>query len=131
MPFELTEDLQQIKARYEGFFSIPFAGLSRGSHLDAVLDSLKKVLLFAPLGALLALAVAPLSVPRPIRRVLLAVLLVAVTGIGASIEMAQLFLLPHVPSVSDVILYAAGAAIGMLLASRMFGRQIGNSLTVA
>jgi VanZ family protein len=77
--------------------------------------------LSAPLGALLALAVVALPVPAAIRRILLAGFLLVVVGIGASIEMAQVFLPPHVPDISDVILYTAGAAIGMLIALRMAG----------
>jgi glycopeptide antibiotics resistance protein len=122
-PSEFVGDLEQAKARYEGFFRVPFAGLSRGSHLDAVLDALKKVLLFAPLGGICALGVVPLSVPRPVRRILLAGLLLVVAGIGTTIEMAQLFLMPHVPDVTDVILYTAGAAIGMLLITPVARRQ--------
>jgi glycopeptide antibiotics resistance protein len=128
-PFELVDDLQQAKARYEGFFGVPFAGLSRGSHLDALLDALKKVLLFAPLGGLFALAVAPLSVPRPVRRIVLAGLLLVVAGIGTAIEMAQSLLMPHVPDVTDVILYTAGAAMGMLLITPAARRQAKGSFT--
>ncbi len=131
VPFEVTRDLEEIKARYEGFVGIPFAGLARGSHLDAVLDVLKKVLFFAPLGALLALAAAPLSVPRPVRRILLGALLVAVGAFGASIEMAQLFLLPHTPNVTDVILYTTGAALGMAVTCRLVGSRGEPSLTAA
>ena len=128
-PFELIDDLEQIRTRYEGFFCVPFAALSRGSHLNAVFDALKKVLFFAPLGALLALAVVPLSAPHSVRRILLAALLLAVAGIGVSIEMAQLFLLTHIPDVTDVILYTAGAAIGMVVTLRVIGPQAVRSFT--
>jgi len=128
-PFERIDDPEQIRTRYEGFFCIPFAALSRGSHLDALFDALKKVLFFAPLGALLALAVVPLSVTHSVRRILLAVLLLAVAGMGVSIEMAQLFLLPHMPDVTDVILYTAGAAIGMVVTLRVIGPQAARSFT--
>ena len=131
MPSELVDDLEQVKARYEGFFCIPFAGILRGSHLDAVLDATKKVLFFGPLGALLALAVLPLPVPSGIRRILLCALLIVVAGIGVSIEMAQLFLLPHGPSITDVVLYTAGAAIGMVVTLRMASRQETGSFTPA
>jgi glycopeptide antibiotics resistance protein len=114
-PSELVDDPHEIKTRYEGFYSMPFAGLTGGSHLEAVLNALTKLLFFAPLGAFLALAVIPLPIPRPIRRILLAGLLLAVAGIGASIEMTQVFLRPHVPDITDVILYTAGAAGGMLV----------------
>ena len=66
-PFELIDDLQEIKARYHGFFCVPFARLYTGSEFNAISEVLKKVLFCAPLGALLALTIAQLSVPPPIR----------------------------------------------------------------
>ena len=129
VPSGIVDDIEQVKARYDGFFRVPFAGLLRGSHLNALLDAPKKVLFFAPLGALLALAVLPLPVPRGIRRILLCASLVAVAGMGVSIEMAQLFLLPHQPSIADVLLYTAGAGIGMLVTLRTAARQETGSIT--
>ncbi|MFH1924467.1 MAG: VanZ family protein [Planctomycetota bacterium] len=128
-PFELIDDPEQIKARYHGFFSVPFAGLYRTIDLDALSDVVKKLLFCAPLGALFGLAVMPLSVPLPIRRILLALLLMVAAGVGASIEMMQVFLPPHVPEITDVILYTVGAAIGMLVTVQMAGRQAKDSFT--
>ena len=118
-PFETIDDLQQIRARYHEFLRLPFATFSHATKLEFVSDVLKKLLLFAPLGALLALAVARLPVPRPIRRILLGIALLAAGGVATSIEMAQVFLPPHVPSSTDVALCTVGAAIGMLVTLRV------------
>jgi VanZ family protein len=83
-----------------------------------VSEILRKGLLFAPLGAFFALAPARLSVPHPIRRILLCIALLATTGVATSIEMAQVFLAPRVPGSTDVILYTVGARVGMFVTLR-------------
>jgi VanZ family protein len=118
-PVEVVDDPGQMRVRYEGFYGVPFARLRHGSQLDAVVEVATKVLLWAPLGAMFSLAVEGLCVPAAIRRMLLAALLVVAAGIGVSMEMAQVFLLPHVPDLTDVILYTAGTAAGMLFTLRV------------
>ena len=56
-------------------------------------------------------------------RTRLAVLLVTSAGMGVLIELAQVYVSPHRPDVTDVILYTAGTALGMLVAVRMAGRR--------
>jgi glycopeptide antibiotics resistance protein len=118
-PLEPIRDLPQIKARFNGFFCLPFCSSYHNTEFALVSDILKKGLLFAPLGGLLALALAALPVPRPIRRILVGVALLGTSGVAISIEMAQVFLPPHVPSSTDVILCTAGAAIGMFVTLRI------------
>lgn len=118
-PFERIDDAELIRARLEGFFRLPFAAYHRGTPFNAVSDVLKKLLLFAPLGALLALAAGSLPVPRPVRRILLTLLLLGAAGVATAIEMAQVLLPPHVPDVTDVISCTAGAAAGMLVSLRV------------
>ncbi|MBN1589433.1 MAG: VanZ family protein [Pirellulales bacterium] len=118
-PYVLIDDPQEIKARYQGFFAVPFAAMYHGSEFNAISDILKKLLLYMPLGALSALAVANLPVPRQIRRLARAVLLLVAAGVATSIEMAQVFLPPHYPDITDVILCTAGAAVGMFVTARI------------
>jgi len=113
-PFETIDDLQRIRARYDGLLRFPFAAFHHATQLELVWDVLN-VLAFVPLGGLLTLAVARLPVPRPIRRILLCIALLAAGGVATAIEVAQVFLPPHVPSSTDVVLCTAGAAIGMLV----------------
>jgi glycopeptide antibiotics resistance protein len=121
-PFEVIDDLPRIRQRYHDFLRPPFAGYYRATQLQLASDFLK-VLLFAPLGGLLALAVARLRVPRPIRRILLGIVLLAAAGVAGSIEMAQVFLPPHVPSGTHVVLGSVGAAIGMLAALLLHAQE--------
>lgn len=118
-PLKPVDDLDQIKARYHGFLGVPFGSFYTSSELELISDVLKKGLLFAPLGAMLTLAVASLPVPRPIRCILICIGLLAAAAWATSIEMAQVFLPPHVPSSGDVILCAVGAAVGMFLTLRI------------
>lgn len=118
-PFEPLADVRQIKARYLGFFRVPFAALYYGSEFNAVSQVLKKTMLFAPLGSFFALAVRPLRVPRTIRRILLLALWLVASGVALGIELAQVWLPPHVPDFTDVLLCAAGAALGMYVTWRL------------
>ena len=118
-PFVAIDDLQQLKTRYNGFFRLPFDSHYPGSEFNMLAQVVKKGLLFAPLGALLTLCLARLPVPRPVRRILLWIALLAAAGVATAIEMAQVFLPPHVPSSTDVILCTLGAAIGMFVTLRI------------
>jgi glycopeptide antibiotics resistance protein len=120
-PFELIDDPSEIRARAEGFFAVPFAEAYRGSQVNVIGGVLRKVLFFAPLGALLSLTVLSPSIPSRVRRTLLAVLLGIAAGVGVLVELAQVYVSPHRPDVTDVILYTAGAALGMLVTVRMAG----------
>jgi len=113
-PFNPIDDRRELKRRYEGFYRVPFAALYGGSEYKAVSEVLKKGLFFAPLGAMLALAAAPVSA-RAVRCILMAFALAAAGGVAMLIEMAQVFFPPHVPDVTDVLLCTAGAAIGILV----------------
>ncbi len=118
-PFEPIDDRALIKERYHGFLAIPFASYFGGSWLRLILDVLKKGLLFGMLGGLLAMALTRLSVPRPVRRILLGVALLAAGGVATLIELLQVFLAAHTPSSSDVILYTVAAAVGMFVTLRV------------
>ncbi len=124
---EIITDPQELKMRYQGFWKAPFAALYPGSEfnprpeVNAVLEVLKKTLFYVPLGVFFAMAATSLTVPRAIRRLLLAALLLVTAGIATSIEMAQVFLPTHRPDVIDVMLCSVGAAIGMFLAVRLIG----------
>ena len=80
---------------------------------------LRKTLFFAPLGLLSCLAVDALNPPRGVRGSLLAFFFLLTGLAGFGIEMAQVFIPSHFPYVTDVILYATGVSIGMLLASHV------------
>ena len=84
----------------------------------AVSDVLRKLLLFGVLGALSAITVGTIRSPRAVRWLLVGVALAGAAGVAGGIELAQVFLPPHVPDITDVIVETGGAAIGMLVALR-------------
>lgn len=115
LPWEPIDDPEMIRQRYEGFWRVPFAAMYWGTEFNAVSQVLKKLLFFAPLGAIAGAVVLPLRVPRIPRAAMLVALLAVAAGVAATIEMVQVFLPPHVPDITDVLLCTAGAAAGMLL----------------
>ena len=58
-----------------------------------------------------------------------AVVMLAMAVAGA-IELAQVFLPPHVPDVTDVLLAAIGATIGVTIVMRIAGRATTSSARV-
>lgn len=118
-PFEVSGTREEWRARYEGFWTVPFASLYYGSEYNAVSEVLRKTLMFAVFGGLCARALTVLSLPARVRWLLLGVALAAAAGLAGAIELGQVFMPPHVPDVTDVILEAAGALIGMVIVLRV------------
>ena len=116
---ELPADKAEVRARLEGFFRTPFAGLFTGSVLNALSDVGRKMLFFAVLGILLAMIGIPRAWPPAIRRTAYALLVLYAAGLGAVIELLQVLVPPHVPDMTDVVLYTAGAVIGLVIAHRL------------
>jgi glycopeptide antibiotics resistance protein len=119
VPFELIRDPHQWAARLDGFLVVPFARLYAGSDFNTASEILRKIFFFAPLGALLAMSARPLPLPVAIRRALLVLLLLLAAALGTGIELAQVFLAPHIPDVTDVLLYTIGAGLGMMVTVRL------------
>ncbi len=118
-PFNPIDDVPTLRERANHFLTVPFASLYRNTEFNAVSEILKKMLFFAPLGSMLAMVVVPLRVPRAVGRILLVIAWMLAAGIATAIEIAQVFLPPHVPDVTDVLLCSAGAAFGILLTARL------------
>jgi VanZ family protein len=117
-PFDVSGTRQEWRARYEQLWAVPFANLYQGSEYNAVSDVLRKLMMFGGLGALSAITVGTIRSPRPVRWLLLGVALAGAAAVATGIEIAQVFLPPHVPDITDLIVETAGAAIGMLVALR-------------
>lgn len=113
-PFDWITDPREIQTRYDDFLGVPFREMIWGSWLGFADQVTRKILFFSPLGVFAAKAVLSLLLPIPVRRVALALLLIAVAGLGTGIEMLQVFIASHTPTITDVILYTTGAAAGML-----------------
>ena len=122
-PFRVSGTGAEWRARYEGFWAVPFARLYRGSEFNAVSDSLRKVLLFGILGALVTMSIRALKAPPRVRLLLLAGSLALATGLAAAIELLQVVLPPHVPDVTDVLLGALGSAVGIAVTWRVVAKD--------
>lgn len=113
-PFEFVWDADMARQRWAEFFRAPFTALYAGSEFHATQEVLRKLLFFAPLGALLAQAIAHVA-ERRLRRCFLAVLFAGSVALAMGIELGQLFLPSHSADFTDVLLCAVGAALGMML----------------
>jgi glycopeptide antibiotics resistance protein len=118
-PLEAQERLQAL------FTRPPLAAIQGGAELNAMSEMLRKMLLFAPLGALLALVLRAWrdSESIPTRIVGLAVL--ALVALATGIELLQVGLPPHVADLTDLLLCILGAIGGLAAAIRVL--QANNS----
>lgn len=98
---------------------VPFAAAESGEPMHVLEDVLTKLVLFGLLGVLVAARVLPPKVRRgPGGSARAAVLISLVLGllVSATVESAQRATAAHTPGVTDVLLGAAGAALGALAA---------------
>jgi glycopeptide antibiotics resistance protein len=137
LPFEEWARGEQVSERLAGLFTRPpLAAFYSGTELNAVSEMLRKTLLFAPLGGLLALAIhsrpqsaASLTRSRSGeswlagRGWLVAASLGGAALLALTIELVQVWLLPHVPDMTDVILCTLGAAVGLAAAVRVLAAR--------
>jgi VanZ family protein len=125
-PFQWLVDPQRIAKRWRNMWQIPFTYSKYwGDPLEALSDVMKKLLLFASLGALLATALAAIfpavssptsdQTSRPNRSSWIKWLVLAACAVLATaIEMLQVYLPPHVADITDVLLATLGASLGVL-----------------
>ena len=121
-PLDWISDSDVIRSRYQEMMRTPFAVLQQGHPLNAATQVIRKGVFFAPLGGMLALVVSSLPVPVALRRFGYAVALAATAGVALVIELLPVFLPPHVPDLSDVLLCAFGSLLGMIAAVYVFAR---------
>ncbi|MCU0878458.1 MAG: VanZ family protein [Pirellulaceae bacterium] len=137
LPFDDWARGEQISQRFTGLFTRPpLAAFYTGTELNAVSEMLRKTLLFAPLGGLLALAIhsRPQTLTNTARSRSRDSWLagrgwLVAAGIGGAallalvIEVAQVWLLPHVPDMTDVILCTLGSSVGLAAAVRVLAAR--------
>jgi VanZ family protein len=124
LPFDFRWDIPWALDRLAGTSWVPFADYQQASPYQAFDQALHRILVFAPLGALL-LSLRHRSVqPDSQARGLTYVAAVA-AGLAGLIELGQAFLPDRYPSVTDVLLETGGAWVGALLY-----RQVGQRASV-
>jgi VanZ family protein len=108
-PFNFTPDAQFAARRLADLPLLPFADYWWSNPLDAFDDTVHKVLLFVPLGALLTLTLPPTTRGRG------GLVLLAAAVVAAGFEAGQLFLPTRYPSVTDVLVESGGAWVGLVV----------------
>jgi VanZ family protein len=105
LPFDVRWDMPWAVERLHSVSVVPFADYQETSPYQAFDQALHRLLIFAPLGALLASLLEG-------RRHLVVVL---AAFLALAIEVGQAFLPDRYPSVTDVLLETAGAWMGAVL----------------
>ncbi|MCA9246258.1 MAG: VanZ family protein [Planctomycetales bacterium] len=112
-PFRPITDETLITARYQAFYQLVIDSGRFATEFEAVLHIVRKALMFAPLGALLAMTAVGPTIPTPIRAILLSMAVVFSVGVAFTIEMLQVYLPPHVSDIMDVLWCAIGSVAGV------------------
>ncbi|TWT89752.1 VanZ like family protein [Pseudobythopirellula maris] len=110
----LTDRSMALK-RLNGFWEPPFASLYWLSELEALSNILSKSAMWAALGALPAIAVRLGSTSRTHHRAADVAAILLLSSIGVGVECLQAWLPPHVPSLTDCLLYATGSWVGVTI----------------
>lgn len=104
-------DAAEWQDRLDSFFAVPFARMQRSTEFQALENVLGKLLIFAALSFLVSGWLPRLPGKSTIQWLLpLAWAMV----LGVMVELGQVFLVPLVPDISDLIIYGVGAALGIL-----------------
>jgi glycopeptide antibiotics resistance protein len=111
-PFTFQLDAAFAAERLRNLALLPFQDYYWSDYLNAFDQVVHKVLLFAPLGALLTLLLPPRTRGRG------GLVLLAAAAVAAGLEAGQLFLATRCPSVTDVLVETAGACVGLILTRR-------------
>ncbi len=111
-PFDFQWDAGFALGRLRGLPLLPFADYLNDVYINVFDESVHKVLLFVPLGALLTLIFSSTVRGRG------ALVLLVAAVLAAGFEAGQLFLPTRYPSVTDVLVETSGAFVGLILTRR-------------
>jgi VanZ family protein len=120
-PFRFSYDPATIRSRVGMLDAIPFQTYWQGDEYHAFIELLRKLVLFAPLGGLLALAWARVRGPLA-RRVCVAASVAAVAAVAGLIEAGQVFLPGKTPDSTDALIGTVGGAMGYAVALAVWRR---------
>jgi glycopeptide antibiotics resistance protein len=114
-PFNFTLTAGEAAQRLRKMSWLPFFDYYQGDYLNSFGQMLDKVLLFVPLGAVVAMA------PWPAGRQVTGSRVLVGTGIlAAGLEAGQLFLPTRYASVTDVLIESFGAWLGFMVTVRVW-----------
>jgi glycopeptide antibiotics resistance protein/O-antigen ligase len=121
-PYDFTSDRAVIAGRFHDMIHRPpFAALYGGAEFNAFVQMLFRIGMFAPLGALCALAVLSATRNPRTRRWLGVLLFLACAALAAGLEFGQVLLPSRIADLTELLFYAGGAGLGMWLTYRLVG----------
>ena len=110
-PYQFSSDPATIRSRVGMLDAVPFQSYWLADEYHAFTELLRKLILFAPLGGLLALAWARVRGPLA-RRACAVGSVVAVGVVAGLIEVGQVFLPGKTPDSTDALIGTIGGALG-------------------
>jgi VanZ family protein len=108
-------DPQWMRSRWAGFFQAPLAAMYWNSKFGALENVVGKLAIYFPAGLLVAHAVRLASANARQRFGVTALGIAAVASVAATAEVLQVFLARFHVDLTDVLLAAAGASLGLLV----------------
>lgn len=117
-PFDITTDRQSIRAALDGFFRVPFYALYWGSVFNATTQSVIRIVLFAPLGALCG-GMALLARSAASRHIALLLSIAWIAAVALGIELVQVLMPSRVADSTEVMICVAGGLLGLWLRTRV------------
>jgi glycopeptide antibiotics resistance protein len=120
-PFDFTWEKEQIRSGLSEFFAPPLSNAVMGSRFVGITSILRKLVLFIPLGAIIAFATDSLG--KYARRGMRFVLLILASALGLLIEFGQIALPSHSAAFGDALLYSAATLTGLLAANRLLNAR--------
>jgi len=129
-PFDFHRTLPDLRARIAHLRPPPFTSYFFATPLHALAEMIRKSLFFAPLGAAMAVLLAPYQASRR-KGFAVVVAVLSLTLIALILEAGQVFLPSRYPDLSDVILEVVGGAGGFWAARALWQRKRRNQGSVA
>jgi glycopeptide antibiotics resistance protein len=124
-PFNWTHSRAMIRVRADAFLRVPFAILYAGTEFNALTQVAIRILLFAPVGALVA-RVSTMGRAAWVRQALAATGLLYGTALAAGIEIGQILLPPKIADATEIPICVAGVILGFVVMRRILGASGAN-----
>lgn len=112
-PFQIVETPNEVANRWSAFFQPPFAAMYYGPEFQSLVNLVLKACVFFPLGVCLRAAR-----QRPIGMYSGAIPLVVGMALGCVVEFAQIYVGPHLPDITDILIDGTATFAGWWVADR-------------
>ncbi len=117
-PYQIVETSSEVARRWSAFSQPPFAAMYYGPEFQSFVNLILKACVFLPLGVCLRAARR-----RPTGRYSGAIPLVVGLAVGCIGELAQVYVGPHLPDITDVLIAGAATVVGWKATDRWLSRS--------